>query len=236
MKSIRIIKERIKNYEKLANDFVNPLNKKIETYIHGESEQNTKKHIEYIGNVLLNYEDDNFHINSFKFYENYGYYSNWVKDEITNESIYNDWTFAIEIYFSGKFDFRAVIKISSGHRNSIPIYYFNPHKNTIDIEQVKGLENILYKILRQEYISQIIDLSFKDDIFLEYSDKYCNYTIWDKKPLEHSNCIEGEYSDEIKESMIANLKKLNKCENIREYATSEMYGNEEEIKWIRYYL
>jgi hypothetical protein len=28
MKSIRIIKERIKNYNKLADDFINPINKK----------------------------------------------------------------------------------------------------------------------------------------------------------------------------------------------------------------
>jgi hypothetical protein len=214
---------------------MNPLIDNISKYIHGNEDKNTIKHINNIKNIISEYKNDNFEIIDFHFYE--GCYSSYEKNkEILDNSKYNDFRFTIILKYNGYCNCEATIDIFSGTRGSIPIYYFDPYKNNIKIKQINELELKFNELLRQGFINEIVNLAFKDEIYLNFSDNYNIYEIWDKKPSSYSNSIRGGYSDEYNEEMITNLKKLGKCSNIEKYSKSKMDGEEQKITWIDYSL
>lgn len=239
MKSVKNIKERIKDYYSLANDFLNPLQNIIANYIHGNEELDTIKHINNIKEIIKGYKAENFTITNVNYFEGGYYPNNKDNKEINETSKYNDWAFSIVIEYEGICNCKVNLLVSGGWRGgreNTLIYYFKPYDNKIEIKDVSILKEKLNSLLRQQFISNIIDLTFKEDVYLDYSDDYHTYEIWDKKPSSYGETIADSYRENYTEEMVIHIKNLVKCKKISEYAKNKIDGEEHEITWIEYKL
>lgn len=155
----------------------------------------------------------------------------------------------IRINIEGNFKGMFTIETQAGTRGALggndreDIYYaayYDCKVSSNKEEQVKRA----YESLKEQNVDLLIDLAFDKKWYVKYSGRFKSYTIWDHRPKEYGDIIEG-YMDTSYDKKPKRLFEINKSlkyllsvEKASEAAKKELIGEEESVtyEWYKYSL